>query len=242
MDQPNGKPNGRVCDTTPPAIAASLAAAADRLGDCMGLPPARGEKNLLVDRLRKDLGPRYSPARCSLGSYAVKHPAQRDVVQRLSVLLHNLGEFVASGRGLIFYGSIGTGKDHLAAAMLYQAAGRFGVPCKWVNGQDVFGSFRDRIDTKQADERFIRELCEPQVLAISDPISAVGEVGNWDVGNLYRILNRRYHALKSTWVTMNALSVEDADAKLSAAVFDRLQEDAEVFACFWPSHRERGRK
>jgi hypothetical protein len=76
-------------------------------------------------------------------------------------------------------------------------------------------------------------------LAISDPIPPVGEPTAWNLGQLYRLLDRRYRDLKQTWVTLNALSIEDADAKLSAPMFDRLREDAELFACFWPSFRER---
>jgi hypothetical protein len=45
--------------------------------------------------------------------------------------------------------------------------------------------------------------------------------------------------MKSTWVSLNANSPEEADAMLSAAVFDRLREGAELFGCFWPSFRER---
>ena len=42
----------------------------------------------------------------------------------------DLPSIVARGAGLIFYGPVGTGKDHLLAVMLYQAAGKHGLPGK----------------------------------------------------------------------------------------------------------------
>ena len=154
------------------------------------------------------------------------------------VIAAGIGEFVTSSRGLVLLGTVGTGKDHLLAALLYAAA-RSGHSARWVNGQEVFGQFRDRIDTGKADEQHFRELCAPAVLGISDPIPPVGQAGAWDLGNLYRLLDRRYRAMKATWVTINAQSADDADAKLSEPVFDRLRDGAEIVTCCWPSYRER---
>jgi DNA replication protein DnaC len=191
----------------------------------------------LVD-LSTDLGLRYGPARATLDTFRIYHPNQQIVVNDLRSLCKRLGELVKDGAGIVFYGTVGTGKDHLLAAMLYQAVA-LPVRCRWVNGQELFGAFRDRIDTGRPDEDQFRDLCEPQVLGISDPKPPVGSPGAWDVGNLYRLLDRRYRAMKSTWVSLNANSPEEADAMLSAAVFDRLREGAELFGCFWPSWRER---
>jgi hypothetical protein len=62
---------------------------------------------------------------------------------------------------------------------------------------------------------------------------------DWSTSQLFRLFDNRYRNLKSTWATINALSIEDADEKLSAPVFDRLRDNAELFPCFWPSFRER---
>ncbi len=200
---------------------------------------ATRKKSDAMRRLAGELGERYSPARTKLDAYQVYHDRQREAVARLRGL--DLGELMASGRGLLFYGTVGTGKDHLLAAMLYQAAWKHDASCRWVNGLEVYGAFRDRIDTHQRDEDYFRQLWEPQVLAISDPVPPVGNPSAWDTSNLYRLIDRRYRAMKSTWASMNTSSEADSDAKLTEPVFDRLREGAEVFACFWPSFRERRR-
>lgn len=196
-------------------------------------------RNECVWRVAEDLGPRYSPKRASLGSYRQDTSLQQKVVARLAAFCATISERVKEGAGLVLYGSVGTGKDHLMAAVLYAAA-KQGHSCRWVNGQEVFGDFRDRIDTKRRDEESFRELCAPSVLAISDPLPPTGSLGNWDIANLYRILDRRYRSLRCTWVTINVATVDEANAQLSAPVFDRIREQAELVPCFWPSFRKGG--
>jgi DNA replication protein DnaC len=123
-------------------------------------------------------------------------------------------------------------------AMLYEAVG-VGASCRWLNGQDLFGQFRDGMDAGRAEEDILRKLTAPDVLAVSDPIPPVGCPTSFNVNTLYRVFDRRYRALKPTWISMNALSPDDADNKLSEPVFDRVREAAEMFHCFWPSYRER---
>lgn len=194
-----------------------------------------------MSAVARDLGGRYAPERVRLDAFHVYDPKQKPVLERLRALAGRLPEFVATGGGVLFYGLVGTGKDHLLAWLLYQAAGR-GLSCRWVNGQEVYGRFRDAMDGGASEDDLLRHLAEPQVLAVSDPIPPVGSPTAWNVSQLYRLLDRRYRALKSTWVSVNALSADDADAKLSAPVFDRLREGAELFPCFWDSYRKVARK
>lgn len=191
-----------------------------------------------IGRLAQQLGERYSPRRCSLDTYEVYDAKQKPVVARLKAL--DLSALVESGCGVMLYGSIGTGKDHLLAAMLYSAAAAGVDPIAWTNGQEVFGAFRDGIDSGKAESTLLAELSAPSLLAISDPIPPRGQPSAWNVQQLYRLLDRRNRSMKSTWVTLNAMSPEDAEAKLSGPVFDRLAEGAVKLPCFWQSHRERG--
>ena len=191
-----------------------------------------------VNRLASQLGKRYSPTRCDLAAYAIYHDAQKPIVAAVRKLAGRIGESIEHGENLIFLGPVGTGKDFLLAALLYRAA-ESGALCSWLNGQDLFGGFLDRIDTGESDEPKIKAYALAPVLAISDPIPPVGELGKFPIGNLYRILDRRYRSLRPTWITMNAESEADAESQLSTPVFDRLQHNAIVFRCLWPSYREK---
>ena len=70
------------------------------------------------------------------------------------------------------------------------------------------------------------------------PIPAKRELSPFNLEWLYRLIDRRYRSKKSTWVTLNVTTEEEADEKLTAPVFDRLRDGAHLFRCFWPSHRE----
>lgn len=256
MDQPN-RPNGTTRPATPvslddlrrrdeqanrerPAepkpVGEPLQKALENIQKRPQTPEDTTKANLpLVGKLESDLGKRYSRRRATLDTFEVRCPGQQKVIDRLRPLVANLGTIEG---GLIFIGSVGTGKDHLMAAMLYQAAWKHGISCRWVNGQEVFGNFRDRIDSGKADEDYFRQLTTPHILAISDPLPPVGNPGNWDLSNLYRLIDRRYRQMLATWVSINATDEAEADQRLSGPVWDRFQDGAEIFRCFWPSHRE----
>lgn len=195
----------------------------------------------LLKALSDDLGPRYARRVATLAGFERYHRNQEAVVARMVVVEKELTERTKAGRGLIWFGGVGTGKDHLMASMLYAACDRHLLDARWVNGQELFGAFRDRIDTGKADEAHFKQLERPQILGISDPTPPANEPSAWDLSNLYRLIDRRYRAMRPTWITMNAKSVEDADSRLSDPVFDRLRDGAEIFHCSWPSYRERAR-
>jgi DNA replication protein DnaC len=195
----------------------------------------------MVQRLAAQVGRRYAPDRVNLDTFELYDQKQRVLLAKARECARTIATLVDDGRGLVFFGVVGTGKDHLMVSLLYEAA-RAGVSCRLVNGQEIYGQFRDRIDTGQSENALLVELGKPQVLAISDPIPPVGGPTSWNVQQLYRLIDRRYCNMKSTWVSMNALSPEDADEKLSAPVFDRIRQDAELFPCFWQSYRERSQK
>ncbi len=200
---------------------------------------AERHRALASRQLSANLGARYTAERLDLGRFEIYHADQRAVVERVRALAERLPELVKQGVGLIWYGGVGSGKDHLMGWLLHQAAGRYGISCRWEFGLDLFGVVRDRMDSGHKEEDLLRELARPDVLAISDPLPAAGGLSPFRLEFLHRLAERRYRQLKPTWVTMNALSPEDADEQLSAQVFDRLRESAEMFPCFWPSFRER---
>jgi DNA replication protein DnaC len=191
-------------------------------------------------QLTRDLGHRYAPERVGKGSYEVYDQKQSAALDALKAFRADLPAKLERGAGLILYGTVGTGKDHLLAAMLYHAA-LSGERCRWCNGQDLYGSMRDRMDKGPSEEAWLNQWTSPRVLGLSDPIPPAGDLSPWRMELLYRLVDRRYRAMRSTWATLNVLSPEDADRQLSHQVFDRMQDGALVVPCFWPSYRERHR-
>jgi DNA replication protein DnaC len=192
----------------------------------------------LLAVIAKDLGARYSPQRATLERFEIGFPEQAAVKKRLEEILKDLPAMVERGAGIVFFGEVGTGKDHLQAILLYAAA-RAGISCRRINAQDWYGKMRDRMDAGLNEEEVLSGLCQPQVLAISDPVPPASQLQPFRLELLYRVINRRYEAMRPTWMAMNALSTEQAEQHLGSPVWDRLQDSAELIPCLWPSYRER---
>ena len=241
-------------DDTPPTVSQPLRHLLGRLKREAARNPeeevARGRANEEQRRQRavseamgslaNQLGQRYSPERAKLATFRLHEDAA--VAARQTVVLSalrsiNLCETIRAGGGLVLVGTVGSGKDHLLAAMLYGAC-RAGFSCFWLGGQEFYGELRDRMDSGESEGKRFAELKRPDVLAISDPLPPYGSPSDWNVSQVYRLVDRRYRDLRCTWITINAKDDAEADEKLSAPVWDRLRENALILRCFWPSFRE----
>lgn len=144
--------------------------------------------------------------------------------------------------GLVLYGPVGTGKDHLVFAACRQAIIQHGVLICWRNGRDLMGEVRDRISEDRSERDWIAGLESPHVLVISDPLPVVGPLTAHQADMLYRVVDNRYAAGRITCVTLNAANDQEADERLGVATWDRLCGDAWKIKCEWASHRKPARE
>lgn len=208
--------------------------------------PARREARAEESRRRQwellisAIGERYRPCRLSsfdLSTDRAVQQRQQHAIEKLTALSTNMRRHVEAGGNVILYGPPGTGKDHLLVAMLHCAIGRdFRV--EWKNGQDLFGDFRDRIKSDRSEDSSIRRFEAPHVFAISDPVPPKGTTTDYTATMLYRLVDRRYRCLRSTWITANVSKAEEARAELSAPIYDRLADNCVAVFCNWPSFRQ----
>ncbi len=190
-----------------------------------------------IATLDRDLGKRFR--QCGLKNYEFYDPAQRVVVDRLRVLQDDVVEHVQAGRGLFLYGNCGTGKDHLAIAVLRKAAWE-GLSARCVNGMKLFGDVADAWRDERSEGDVITPLLRPDVLLISDPVLPSG-ISASNQRTLYRLIAGRYDHARSTWCTANVAGSAGAVELLGRQVYDRLIDDALRLHCNWPSFRERRR-
>lgn len=179
-------------------------------------------------------GQRYRE--CTLDSFACASPQQQKIVSILR-------EYVAKDcpEGLILFGPVGTGKDHLAFAVCREAL-RAGKTLAWINGQKWFGIVRDAMDTDRSERSLIDELKRPELLCLSDPLPPVGPLTQFQATMLYRLIDARYANGKPTICTINVASDQEADERMGAATWDRLTDGAYKLSCNWPSHRKASRE
>jgi DNA replication protein DnaC len=190
------------------------------------------------------LGPRY--AECSFTNFNVyeettdeDRPSQRQVLDQIQAFAAEAPDRLAQGGGVVLFGKPGTGKDHLLCALAYWVVLCHGFTVRWTGGPELFERARDRIrDDSEAEREMISEYCKTQILIISDPVPAKGNISQYSADIVQRIVDKRYRSLKSTWATMNVHDGEEAEQRLASPIVDRLRHHALCLKCMWPSFRK----
>ena len=132
----------------------------------------------------------------------------------------------SDGVGIAFTGPVGTGKTHLAAAILNDWLGRqkLGV---FVVMSDFFGELRIAMNNQgdQSTDEIIDAVASAPLLVLDD--MGVDKASAWQASAIYRIINKRYEHFLPTVVTTN-LSHEEMPVLLGHRAYDRLLE-----CCDW---------
>lgn len=189
------------------------------------------------------IGARYSD--CTLRSFRIDHEGQRKAVETVRKFIVDLKLNLASGSGLLLYGPVGTGKDHLMVAAAREAIVA-GASVAWFNGVDFYAALRDAISNDRPESDIVRELVAPQVLCLSDPLPPIvpgnanskGSLTDYQAAVMFRVIDRRYRDRKSTWATFNVTGGVELLERLGAPLVDRLRDGAVSVPCEWPSFRK----
>lgn len=191
-----------------------------------------------LDKLNDQAGAKRAESR--FGNFDAPTPAKQKVKKAVTDWATGYADSPSSG--LILYGPVGTGKDHLA----YAAVRRVLIECeanvRWVNGRDLFGMVRDNIDATSDERSFFRSFSSPDVLVISDPLPPIGDLTSHQADCLYRICEARDANGKALVITVNVGSDEEADKRLGPATWDRMCHGAWKVACRWASYRKPARE
>ena len=215
----------------------------DQLLDFLGFTLPRGFDPALALQTKawhsflKDIGARYTQAR--LENFVITEETQRKAMALVRAYLHDIDAQMESGNGLVFYGPVGTGKDHLAIAAGREAICAGYTVC-WRSAQKIFSDFRDSFsdDSGENEADLLRSLLLPEILIVSDSVPSHGGLTEFQGNVLYRIVNARYSELKPTWATLNVIDIAEAQRRVGMAAIDRLTHGATAVSCYWPSHRQ----
>lgn len=217
------------------------AAARESDAQRLALSEQRARRNGMFATLCSKVGERYS--HCTFHTFDAQTDRQKAARTACVEYATTLIERITDSNGLVLYGPVGTGKDHLAFAVSGTAIFRHGKHAGWINGQEWFGEIRDQMgdDGGLSEHSMIQRLVAPDILTLSDPLPPVGALTQHQSTMLYRLIDARYHAGKPTIVTVNVATDEEADARLGAATWDRVCDRAWKVFCNWPSYRKPAR-
>jgi len=196
--------------------------------------PFKGYETVL-----RHVGARH--AECWFDNFDVgadKHSKMRkaalDDVKKYATLLKNKE---LKGRNLILFGECGTGKDHLAVAVL-RVALSLNMSVKYKRGSVICSECRQSMLEECRDVPF--ELWNTELLVISDiEPDATQQASHFEQRALLELIDRRYTAMFPTVITSNKKSRTAMADAIGKRAVDRLYEGAIVVPMTWPSYRER---
>jgi DNA replication protein DnaC len=190
----------------------------------------------LVDRLLKDVGPRYRDV--TLRSYAIGTDRYRD--KRKAALdaavryLTGAKTTILKGMNLILYGTPGTGKDHLAIGVARSCAIR-GLSARSISGQELFAAAdRARRNGLDAIEPGLKSC---RILVLSDPLPNAVTPSIQEAKLLMQLVDARYRNQLPTIVTANAEDERDLRDAMAGPLEDRLFGGAKIVEMKWTTFR-----
>ncbi|BER92713.1 ATP-binding protein [Atrimonas thermophila] len=177
------------------------------------------EKKQRVEELFKDarIGRRYHS--CTLDSF--KQELNPEAYRAVLRYVQDIERNVEKGIGLVLCGPVGTGKTHLAVAVLKEAIGA-GYSGLFQTAPELMYRWNATYSSSgTTEEEFFRTLRDVRFLVIDD----LGK-GKWServAERLYAVINARYNELNPTVITTNLVG-QDLRKYVGDAIADRLYD------------------
>jgi DNA replication protein DnaC len=169
---------------------------------------------------------------CSFHNYYPKNDSQYFAHSFASRLVD---EYPAVESGLLFMGSVGVGKTHLAIAVLKELIAKKGVSCLFYESGSLLKAIQDSYNpvSQTSEMSVLAPVYQAEVLVLDELGASVPT--NWVRDTMYQIINTRYNNKKLTIFTTNYFDdvrapaeedSESANAKRRSRKFtsERIQE------------------
>lgn len=192
-------------------------------------------------RQRKLLGRAAIPERFigkGFDNFHADTDAKRAALTILRDYAENFDRNAQTGQGLILSGKPGTGKSHLAGAVLQSQINR---DVLYATCLDIIRMVREtwRKDSDRSERQVLSYLGGLDLLVIDEMGVQYGTDGEQTV--LFDVLDRRYHDLKPTILLTNQ-DAAGLKAYLGERTFDRIRETCRLVPFEWESYRPQARK
>lgn len=195
-------------------------------------------QRVMEDRLRRAGIPERFKDR-TFDSFTAETEKQERALSTASLYAERFSAIRERGCCLLMLGNVGTGKTHLATAILRSVIDS-GYTGLYIRVTDVLRLMRSAFNRSDVTEQEILDTITGVDLLVLDEVGvAIGD-GEKRQAMLYDVLDTRY-ADKKPSVLLANMTASDMESYLGRRLYDRLMEDGGVALEFtWGSHRRVG--
>ena len=159
---------------------------------------------------------------CNFGNFDVYDPALKTPLAKAREWFEGWPDRVESG--LLFWGSPGTGKTHLAVAVLRELAERKGARVFFAEQRELLKELQSTFDgAGRSESEVLAPVIDAEVLLLDD--LGAGRTTPWAQDVMHDVLAHRYNRRLPTLTTNRATGDDDASAPADVpSLKDRLGE------------------
>lgn len=210
--------------------------AAQRRAEAEGIAQMARER---LDRMLRDSGIPKRVQGCTFANFNAQTPDQKAAMQAAMDFAERFEEHYKSGESLIFAGRPGTGKGHLAAAVMNKLMPHC-LPI-YVTCLDMIRSVREtwRKDSEHSESQVLQELEDAALLIIDEIGVQYGTDGEQTI--IFDVLDRRYRQMRPTIFITNQ-DKSGFKSFIGDRAYDRLKQTAKWIPFDWESYRLTARR
>ena len=165
----------------------------------------------------------------------IQTDARSDMANARRKALRFSREYEPGSKGLLFHGSVGTGKTFISVAIVRYLIVNRGVKARFIEFMHLLSDLRSTFgDRRQADE-VMQPLVDVPVLVIDE--LGKGRGSDWELSVLDELISKRYNAQRTTLFTTNygielpapgaSLDTETLVDRVGMRIYSRLMEMCE---------------
>ena len=177
--------------------------------------PCRVQRRVAKSMLRAHIPPRYE--HCTLESYECSFAGADTSLRRAYGFVRRyLDEYPLGieGNGLLFTGSIGVGKTHLAVALLRELIGSRGASGLFCDYRDLLKQVQNsyNANVSETELEILSPVFQAEVLVLDEIGAAKPSEWVWDT--VAHVLNTRYNNRRLTILTTNYANLPPAGMRV----------------------------